>query len=267
METLYFAVRLTPLLVAEIQAVLEDTLKSPLFPDSVVEDWCNNKDFGKHAQALIQGVAIKSFAYDFCRFGYEATSKHSLNSSPSKKQLQTVLCPDDETATPPQPDISSMKKLAVLMSQRTHYDSQRRFLKLGTILKECAGQKRYLICIQPVCDSTRLKGSNPFLFCYMLADSTKKTTHIVPSENSYCELTFNPSKENRTTIGFTANHKMKVAAERDTSTGYLFSDDNENKFQWVAQLKPEHAQRAVEQFASELSRVGLTESEWLRVNS
>jgi len=39
------------------------------------------------------------------------------------------------------------------------------------------------------------------------------------------------------------------------------------EYKWVAQLKPEQAQRAAEQFASELSRVGLTESEWLRLMS
>jgi hypothetical protein len=256
---------ITPLLVGEILAVLEDTLESPLFPDSVVEDWCNRKDFGKHAQALIQGDAIRSFAYDFCRSGYEVTNKHHLNPTPTKKQLQSVLCPDDKS-TPPQPDMSSMEQLTVLMSQRTHYDNQRRFLKLGTILRESKGQKRYLLCLQPVCDSARLSGSNPFLFCYM-DESPKKVTHIVPNGNGYRELFFNLSKEKRAIIEFSANHKKRVAADGNIDSGYQFSDDKKIEYQWIAQLKPEHAQRAAEQFARELSRVGLTESEWLRLKS
>jgi hypothetical protein len=257
---------ITPLLVAEIQAVLEDNLDSPLFPDSVVEDWCNKKDFGKHAQALIKGAAIKSFAYDFCRFGKEAISKHQLNPSPTKNQIQSLLCPDVAGRPTPQPDMSSMEQLAVLMSQRTHYDNQRRFLKLGAILRESDDQKRYLLCLQPVCDCSRLSGSNPFLFCYM-DESSKKITHIVPNGDDYCELSFTPNKDNRAIIGFSANYMKKVAAEGNTDAGYRFFDDKKIEYQWIAQLKPEHAQRAAEQFARELSRVGLTESEWLRLRA
>jgi len=36
------------------------------------------------------------------------------------------------------------------------------------------------------------------------------------------------------------------------------------EFEWVCQLKTTHAQRAVEKFGRELTRIGLTESEWLR---
>jgi hypothetical protein len=37
-----------------------------------------------------------------------------------------------------------------------------------------------------------------------------------------------------------------------------------SKFEWVAELKPFHAQRMAEYVSREFSRVGLTESEWLR---
>ena len=257
---------ITPLLVAEIEAVLEDSLGSPLFPDPVVEDWCNRENFGEHAKSLIQGSDFRSFAYDFCRFGFEATGKHQLTSPPTKKQLQSLLCPDVKNASPPQPDMSSMEQLAMLMSQRTHYDNQRRFLKLGTILRECTGQKRYLLCLQPVCDSVRLSGSNPFLFCYM-DEHGKKVTHIVPNGKNSCELFFNPCKENRAILEFSASPKKMVTAKGDADSEFVFSDEMKDEYQWVAQLKTEHAQRAVEQFARELSRVGLTESEWLRLKA
>lgn len=255
---------ITPLLVAEIEAVLEDSLDSPLLPDSVIKDWCDNKDFGTCAQAQISGVNIHDFAYDFCCSGEDALKTPGLQSLPSKKQLQYVLCPDDNTGETLQPDVSLMSQLAVLMSQRTQYGNQRKSLKLGTILRECSGQKRYLLCLQPVCDSVRLSGSNPFLFCNMDSPaSDKKVTHIVPDEKKYCELSFNPCKENRAIIAFSANHKKLVAEKQDTDTRPLFFDDEKNEYKWIAQLKPEHAQHAAEKFARELSRVGLTESEWL----
>jgi hypothetical protein len=255
------------LLVSEIQAILEDNLESPLFPETVVQDWCNKAKFGTCAQSSVQGADFKAFAYDFCRFGSDARGKYSLSTAPTNKQLQTLLLPDKEKTKSPQPDMSSMEQLAALMSHRTHYDNQRRFLRLGTILRECSEKPRFLLCLQPACDSTRLIGSNPFLFCYMDEPKNNKVTHIVPDGNNFCELLLNPCKENRTIINFSANHKKRVTAKKGASSEYLFSDDKNNEYQWIAQLKVEHAQRAAEQFARELSRVGLTESEWLRLKA
>ena len=251
-----------PLLVTEIEAVLEDSLDSPLLSDSIIRDWCDNKDFGTCAQGDLEGIDIRKFAYDFCCSGDNVRNTPGLQKTPTKKRLQYLLCEDDTTETPPVSDVSLMSQLAVLMSQRTHYGSQRKFLKLGTMLRECSGQERYLLCLQPVCDSVRLNGSNPFLFCYM--DFPKeKSTHIVPDGKKYRELSFCPRKENRAIIAFSANHKMMVAEKQDTDTGPFFIDDSEKEYRWIAQLKPEHAQKVAEQFARELSRVGLTESAWL----
>lgn len=36
------------------------------------------------------------------------------------------------------------------------------------------------------------------------------------------------------------------------------------EYEWIAELKPFHAQRMAEYVSREFSRVGLTESEWLR---
>jgi hypothetical protein len=259
---------ITPLLVAEIEAILEDSLESPLLPDSIIKDWCDKKNFGIFAQTKIKGVELKDFAYIFCCSGEtNVLQTPGLKDPPTKKQLQYLLCPDDNTKKPPIPDISSMSELAVLMSQRTPYGTHRKILKLGTVLRECLGQEcsgheRYLLCLQPVCDSVRLNGSNSFLFCYM--DYTENNvTHIVPDGKEYRELSFNPRKENRTIIAFSANHKKMVAVKQDIDTNHFFLDDEMNEYKWVAQLKPDHAQQAVEKFARELSRVGLTESEWL----
>ena len=259
---------IAPLLVAEIQAILEDMLESPLVPEAVVQDWCKKTEFGKCAQTTVQGADFKAFAYDFCRFGYDVNGKHRLSIAPTKKQLPALLLPDKKSTNPPQPNMTSMEQLAALMSHRTHYDNQKRLLRLGTILKEVSGN-RYLICLQPVCDSNRLTGSNPFLFCYFnKSDGSKnKVTHIAPDGNGFCELTFNPCKENRSIISFTANHKTRVVAMKGNNAEYLFLDDKKNEYQWIAQLKVEHSQRVAEQFARELSRVGLTESEWLRTKA
>ena len=45
-----------------------------------------------------------------------------------------------------------------------------------------------------------------------------------------------------------------------------FKFESEGMFvEWVAELKPLHAQRVASYLGSEVSRVGLVESEWLRL--
>ncbi|XCN73878.1 MAG: response regulator receiver domain [Candidatus Electrothrix aestuarii] len=255
---------ITPLLVAELEAILEDSLETPLVNDGVLKDWCDNHVVGKHIENKISGVDIHEFTYRFCCTGYEVLNIRGLQNKPAKKQLPNTLCPDNK-ANPPSADQSSMSELAILMSQKAHYKSKRNCLKLGTVLRECSGGERYLLCLQPVCDSVRLSGSKPFLFCYLdVSSNNKKVTHIIPEGEEYCELSFNPCKENRLLIAFSANHKETVSEKKGTG---IFLDDKQNKYKWIAQLKPDHAQQAAEKFARELSRVGLTESEWLRLRA
>ena len=57
-----------------------------------------------------------------------------------------------------------------------------------------------------------------------------------------------------------------VLAQKDTDGLYYFIGGTGTpvKFQWVLDLKEAHAQRIANNFAAQLSRVGLDESEWLR---
>ena len=58
-----------------------------------------------------------------------------------------------------------------------------------------------------------------------------------------------------------------VCAAKDSEGRFIFLDEAKNKYEWIAELKTEHAQRAAEEFGRTLSRVGLTESEWLRLKA
>lgn len=258
---------ITPLLVAEIESVLEDTLKRPLIPNSTIKDWCNHKEYGKNATKLIQGVAIKDFCCDYCTEGREsALEKHKLKSVPSKKNLPNILCPDDKHDKP-LPNMSGFDQLGVLMSQRTFYSEETRFLKLGTILKEMKGEKRFLLCLQPVCDSVRLTKQTPFLFCEMVnkASNNPDPAYIISQDDkTYVDLFCGTKKEHRLLIKFPPNHRNKIIAKKNDHGEYVLTDSESNTYHWLTQLKPAQAQRAAELFSRELSRVGLTESEWVR---
>ncbi|MYE21494.1 MAG: hypothetical protein F4X84_03790 [Synechococcus sp. SB0662_bin_45] len=53
-----------------------------------------------------------------------------------------------------------------------------------------------------------------------------------------------------------------MATQRDGR--FEFMDTDNKRYVWRGELKPEYAQRIVQNFATELSRVAVDESEWLR---
>lgn len=56
------------------------------------------------------------------------------------------------------------------------------------------------------------------------------------------------------------NHIVEAAKENDL---WVFNADGK-KLEWIAQLKPAHAQRIANDVGMSLSRVAVIEAEWLR---
>jgi hypothetical protein len=58
---------------------------------------------------------------------------------------------------------------------------------------------------------------------------------------------------------------MVVKAQKDPNVAdFFFLESQGKKFIWVGELKFAYAQRIINQFATQFSRVGLDEFEWLR---
>ena len=135
-----------PLLVAEIQSILEDRFQSPLISEDLIEDWCDNHwTPAAHAKSLVPNK-IREAAKRLCL-------KKEYGSIKSKNALILLL---------PSADSSAHHRFAELVSQRTHYLATQRHLRLGTVLQDA--QKRYFLCLHPVCDSVRLPGKRHFVF-------------------------------------------------------------------------------------------------------
>ena len=157
------------------------------------------------------------------------------------------------------------------MASRAFYSDNPKSLTLGSVLKyieQGGAQSRYILCIQPVCDCVRLEAPTAFIFAKL------RTTHrvtedsiliLAKSDSSVIKLTYDPKSHQCFVATFVPNEiSMTVVSElRDGNIN--FTDKDGRVFNWIGQLRPSHAQRAVEKFASNLSRVGLTESEWLRL--
>ena len=87
---------------------------------------------------------------------------------------------------------------------------------------------------------------------------------IIRTEIGYQEILFHPKSANSYAVAFAPDPVLKKVISVEENGAEYFFDVSGQKYNWIDQLRTSHAQRAVELFASDLSRVGLTESEWIR---
>lgn len=171
--------------------------------------------------------------------------------------------------------------LSALFCQRTIYSNQK-ILQFGTIVRKCSADgnpsQMYYLCLMPTCDSIRLED-----------DVTDETgvAHPVPHRFPFWELDFvSPEGEHRThglyvkvdgqyhslcakgkirdkfhLMDFYSRQKVVPFDE----SGTLVCVNGDAKLEWIAELKSAHVQRIAERVSREFSRVGLSESEWLRL--
>jgi len=162
------------------------------------------------------------------------------------------------------------KKLAALFNIRTNYGSSAPALQLGSIVRyRITDEWAYAVCIQPLCDGVRLipAGVISFPFWKLVdissGDPGRGMVFEIPS-GGYGEFVANGKVKDRLSFkSFEAGASGVVSAEK-SDIGYVLG---ETGYEWVAQLKPAHAQRIAFDVAQKLSRVGLIESEWLRQRS
>ncbi|MCF8228606.1 MAG: hypothetical protein K9G58_12850 [Bacteroidales bacterium] len=134
-------------------------------------------------------------------------------------------------------------------------------LTLGVVIKR---DENYYLCIQQSCDSVRIPEgeSRNFLFLKLSEEGEFPIVLIDPQE-VYKTLKVECKYRNLHIIEYDQTVNGTVQANEEDG-GYIFKDINDNSYTWILDLKESHAQRILNKFASEISRVGLDESEWLR---
>lgn len=157
------------------------------------------------------------------------------------------------------------------MAVRTIYSTPSRVLRLGTIVRH---QDQYLVCLQPRCDSVRITQDEPRSFPFLpfeLATERDSQYEMVVEppdlDSALVRLRLRIKPHRLVSFTFGAGNTGKVEATHSAETGtWAFSDVSDTKFTWVAELKPEFGQRVAVSLASEIARVGLSESEQLRLS-
>jgi hypothetical protein len=151
----------------------------------------------------------------------------------------------------------------------THYKSlflppkTQPILTLGTVIKSMANPNDYFVCIQQRCDSVRLtEEPRKFLFLPLKKD-TQQFYFITPDG---VKLKLNKESYSIETIKFKCNSPEGVIKGTQCSDDkYNFIDVCDSKYEWIMDLKDLRSQKIVADYALQLSRVGIDESEWLRM--
>lgn len=264
---------ITPLLVSEIESVLEDVLPRPLMPKGLLEDWVDHVwKPGAHLKSLFgnkDGVDYRLVAKDLVTKGFpEARRSEDAVPNPNSEKDKTKRTRRAAQIILPNSDSTSNHRFAQLMASRTFYGRNPKALKLGSLIQQLKSGE-YFLCIQPICDSVRIRVERVFVFVSMAKSEggvSDSASHVVfKYDGSIQELVYDPKSYRCFTASFKPDKVAEeVLAKKDKSGQLVFTASNRLKYLWVDQLKTAHAQRAVEQFSSDLSRVGLTESDWLR---
>ena len=172
-------------------------------------------------------------------------------------------------------DLCLLGALPRLFCLRTVYE-QGRSLKAGTVVRNLSDNKFYL-CLMPPCDCVRL-GKKPTRFPFWelipLKNMGRGHAHgIVVQDGNGAVISLCLTGKIRKQMRFWEFlPDGEVAFQKDTQkdSRYILEENltdssEKTRFEWIAELKPLHAQRMAEYVSRQFSRVGLAESEWLRL--
>ncbi len=272
---------IVPLIVSEIQSILEDERVGELAGLTNVTNWFKYQvqrgikfsvqhtdekaSFKGMSQLLRKGIGDSALTEIFSAHKQFADG-WLKNKDKAAKQVADNLT--SVLTIPSERDRVSDQELAVLMTIRSRYGAPAPILRLGTIVLENKRKKtQYLRCVQPVCDSVRIDKNRAFPFLplidasnggpcdFLIKEGEKKLRFRLQTKPFEAKMVmFKPDKREREII----------ARTRSTGGQFFTPVSKGSTYQWIADLRPDHAQRVANDYAYKISRVGLTESEWLR---
>lgn len=145
-------------------------------------------------------------------------------------------------------------------------------IKLGSIIKDV--NESYYVCLQPLCDSVRLKSPTGFIFLkaeVVIAEKGKFTHVIRTKQGEKIKLIIRPKATNIFKFILKPDLSTKTVKCIQIENNYLIEYQNENNeiedLTWLGELKNNVAQAIANNLASNISRVGLDTNEWLRLSS
>ena len=164
------------------------------------------------------------------------------------------------------PDDQLDLQFAWMLNFRTIFNAPPPTLGLGSVLRKSQenNEEQFFVCMRPRCDSVRLQQATTFLLLPLVDPDRQQLQFVLcKDKDTYKRIGVCMEMNQWSFVKFQPNqYTQSVVAEYD-STGFYFTDTASVRFNWLGELKMEFAQRIAHEFTSGLSRVAVTDSEWL----
>ena len=160
------------------------------------------------------------------------------------------------------------RELAWMICFRTVVNAPVPILQMGSVVYagNCEQKEEYFLCMTPKCDSVRLVQRTVFLLL-PLKEPKMNTAQLVlrTCNGEYRRVSVVTKIGEWTLRGFDpVAEKGMVVGTRDRDGGLYFVDAEGVRFNWVGELRDEFAQQLAQRLGSELERIPVSNSEWLR---
>ena len=254
---------------AELLAVLEDQRPGNEASICAIGKWLVERiSAGPLASGMLSSVSGITDPLDMRKELVGKGIDHVSNTNPGKRQLvrdATRLFLGDDIQSARRSDLG----FAALLSLKTRYPTVQPTLTLGTVLRKgpSGSGAQYFLCIQPKCDSVRLHSATGFpLIPLQVRQDDQAFAIVVENVNDEWVNLDVDTKPSGLALAWFApkepHHQEIVAYEREFD--YFFSDETGSEYQWLGELKDEHAMQFAGEVAANLGRPGPNYSEWLR---
>jgi hypothetical protein len=262
--------QIVAVIASELQSVLEQADVGQTLAMGPINAWikaqvAQGADFAARLGGRIDGDPVAAVSL-ILKDGIE---HRSLKKKYREFSEQADRAATELFASPEEAEVQNLR-LAKLMMSRTRYGEPAPRLSLGTILRTLQGAREtYWLCLQPRCDSTRLSSlGRPFPMLRLKAaapDDGEFHIVVLDSASKYLRLRVRPKAYEIQMAHFTPTSTPSgdVAASLDEK-GFFFTDSVGQRFDWVAELKDDYAQKYVNLFAADVARPGIDECEWVR---
>ena len=174
-----------------------------------------------------------------------------------------------------EPDVAyaSDLLLAELLQARRHYSSRPPMLTLGVVLQEVSSEggsddNAYYVCVQPLCDSVRLKEGSPRQFPLLPLRVASDTRPRFVAMDGDLPTPFKAAiKLHRARlVEFETNHPDSGVVRAEPVDGsWLYRALDGTNLRHLGQLRDATIQRIAHDLGSDASRIGVDDPEWIRL--
>ena len=140
-------------------------------------------------------------------------------------------------------------------------------LTTGSLLRGSNG--KYYVCFTPACDTLRLTAPSSFVFLEAAIAQEKYNVILKDVEGNNLSLRFDRKRPNLSTFVFLPDITQRVRAQPVPGhhTFVFNTEDQSERFTWLGELRYGRATSEMAQIVSNWMRIGINDSEYLRLIS